>query len=47
MYSQKSTRGLCEILKVFKILKNKNLDLTGFSESVLLYTAFFSQTAKK
>ena len=38
---------LCEILKAFKIIKNKNAEMTGFSESVLLYTALFSQTAKK
>ena len=38
---------LCEILKAFKIIKNKNAEMTGFSEPVLLYTALISQTAKK
>lgn len=45
--TKKDTHGLCEILKAFKILKNKNVVTTGFSEPVLLYTVFFSQTAKK
>lgn len=44
---EKETRGLCEILKAFKIIKNKNADLTGFLGPILLYTALFSQTAKK
>jgi hypothetical protein len=41
------THGLCEILEILKIFKNKNAEMTGFSEPVLLYTAFISQTAKK
>jgi hypothetical protein len=41
------THELCEILKAFKIIKNKNAEMTSFSEPVLLYTAFISQTAKK
>lgn len=41
------THGLCEISGLPEITKNKNAEMTGFSEPVLLYTALISQTAKK
>lgn len=39
--------GLCEISEILKIFKNKNVDMSMFLELDLLYTALFSQTAKK
>lgn len=44
---QNDAHRLCEILEIPEIAKNKNAEMTGFSEPVLLYTALFSQTAKK
>ena len=44
---QNGMHGLCEILGISEIAKNKNVDISMFPELALLYTAFFSQTAKK